>query len=190
MSGQTTAAKYEQQEWGKNCVMFALSKVLSVSTNSLARYIVDHNTGGVTMIKQMENGSVVKRVLVDLGFVSLMEGGAKWSRMKLLVGSYGLDTDNNGKLVETMYFDNNGNKKYTHETKAKFYGVYWRHKGKEDWTDKDVQPGMSDHAFTIYIAGTTISIPPTNDSTFDASHSPPKDDDFISVFRPTRTIAM
>lgn len=180
----TTPAKYVQQEWGKNCVMFALSKVLGVSTNDLARRIVDGNLGGVTMIKQMENGSVVKKVLHALGFVPLIEGGAKWSAMKLLVRSHGLNTDSRGNPVGT--FSHTTKKGYIHTThfkQAKFYAVYWRHKDYEDWTDKPVIPGASDHAFTIHVSGPTINIPPTNDATFDASHSPPKDDDFISVFR-------
>jgi hypothetical protein len=188
MSG-SVEAKYQEQEWGKNCVMFALSKVLSRGTHDLAKYIVDNNIGGVTMIKQMENGSVIKKVLTELGFVSLMEGGAKWSQMRDIIRGYGLNTDSQGKLVETFsYVDKNGRPHTTHEKQAKFYAVYWRRKGKEDWTDKDVAPGLSDHAFTIYVAGPTINIPPTNDSTFDASHSPPQDDDFVSVFRPTRAI--
>ncbi len=185
MSGNTTPAKYVQQDWDKNCVMFALSKVLSESTNALARRIVDNNIGGVTMIKQMEDGSVIKKVLQALGFTSLIEGGAQWSKMKLLVQSAGLNTDKNGKFVETYsYTAQNGREVHTHEKQAKFYAVYWRNKQKEDWTDKDVLPGQSDHAFCIYVSGPTISIPPTNDKDFDTSHSPPKDTDFISVFKP------
>lgn len=164
----TTPEKYVQQEWGKNCVMFALSKVLSVSTFELAKRIVDNNIGGVTMIKQMENGSVIKKVLHDLGFVSLLEGGGKWSAIRPTILGYGRVT----KGSETR------------DQQAKFYAVFWRKKSKEDWTDKDVAPGSSDHAFTIFISGTTISIPPTNDRDFDKSHNPLKDDDFVSVFRP------
>lgn len=187
----TVPEKYQQQEWGKNCVMFALSKALSVGTGRLARYIVDNGVGGVTMIRQMENGSVIKKVLAELGFVSLMEGGAKWSEMKLLVRSYGLNTDGKGRLVEEYsYTDRNGFTHTTHEKQAVFYAVFWRGKEHEDWTDKEVLPGRSDHAFTIYVAGPTINIPPTNDRDFDESHSPPRDTDYISVFRPTRGLEL
>ena len=70
MSGRGSEAppKYVLQEWGKNCVMQALSKVMGRNIHELARYIVDNNIGGVTMIKQIENGSVIKKVLAGLGF--------------------------------------------------------------------------------------------------------------------------
>lgn len=186
MSGtHTVLEKYQQQEYGKNCVMFALSKALSKSTDTLAREIVDGNIGGVTMIKQMENGSVIKKVLAALGFVSLVPGGAKWSAMKPVVLGYGQHTDRDGKLVEVFsHVARNGMTITTHDKQAKFYAVFWRRKSAEDWTDRDVAPGASDHAFTIYVSGTTINIPPTNDRDFDTSHNPLKDDDFVSVFRP------
>jgi hypothetical protein len=185
MSGRGSEAppKYVLQEWGKNCVMQALSKVMGRNIHELGRYIVDNNIGGVTMIKQIENGSVIKKVLAGLGFRSLHEGGLSWAKMRPLVLNYGTLRDSRGDLVEEFVGTTSYGKPLTsHYTSRKFYAVYWRRKQKEDWTDKEVQPGAADHAFTLIVNGPTIFIPPTNDTDFDTSHNPLKDDDFISVF--------
>lgn len=178
--GKDAEPKYVMQDWDKNCVMLALSKVLGENIHRLAERIVDNNIGGVKMIKEMENGSVIKRVLAALGFQTLKEGGATWKEMKPLVLNYGALKD--PKVVgQTSY----GKEIQSRHDRRSFYAVYWRHKGKEDWTDKPVKPGASDHAFTLIVDGPKIFIPPTNDSTFDKSHNPLLDTDFVSVFRRT-----
>ena len=153
--GKLDGGAYEQQEWGKNCVMFALSKVLGESTGALAKRIVDGRIGGVTMIKQMENSSVIKKVLAELGFTPVIEGGAKWGALRTLIKA---------------------------KAPRRFYATYWRNKTAEDWSDREVAPGRSDHAFTILAYDEAILLPGTNDSTFDRGH--PTADDFISAWLP------
>lgn len=170
--------RYVMQEWDKNCVMQALSKVLGRNIHELARYIVDNNIGGVTMISEMENGSVIKKVLADLGFQTLMEGGATWREMRPLVLNYGAVKD-----LRVVGRSSSGKPIKSRHVWRSFYAVYWRHKNREDWTNKAVQPGLSDHAFTLIVDGPTIQIPKTNDSTFDTSHNPLQESDFVSVFR-------
>ena len=185
MSGRGSEAppKYVLQEWGKNCVMQALSKVMGRNIHELARYIVDNNIGGVTMIRQIENGSVIKKVLAGLEFRSLHEGGLSWVKMKPLVLNYGTLQDLRGDLVEEFVGMRHTASRSPATTPAgNSMPCDRRRKQKEDWTDKEVQPGAADHAFTLIVNGSTILIPPTNDTDFDTSHNPLKDDDFISVF--------
>jgi len=148
---------YKQQEWGKNCVMFALSKVLGQSTGALAQAIVNGHIGGVARIEDMENSSIIKEVLLAYRFTPVIEGGAKWKALCNSIRSH---------------------------APRRLYATYWRHKQAEDWSNKSVQPGRSDHAFTILAYSTCMLLPLTNDSTFDASH--PTDDDWISAWVPPR----
>jgi hypothetical protein len=146
---------FKQQEWGKNCVMFALSKVLGESSGVLAKRIVDQHLGGVQRIEDLANAPVIKSVLAALGFTSLIEGGGKWSDMRTRI-----------------------------HTKAprRLFAIYWRNKSAEDWSNKDVQPGRSDHAFTILAYSTCMLLPKTNDASFDGAH--PDNADWISVWCP------
>lgn len=152
---ETGGSVYKQQEWGKNCVMFAFSKVLGKSTGTLAKEIVDGHIGGVERIEDMENSSVIKRVLIAYRFTPVIEGGAKWATLRTSIRS---------------------------KAPRRLYATYWRNKQAEDWTDKEVKPGKSDHAFTILSYSTCILLPMTNNSTFDNGH--PTDTDWISAWVP------
>ena len=178
MSGRSNKQpKYGMQDWDKNCVMQALSKVLGEDIHRLAERIVDGNIGGVKMISEMENGSVIQKVLAALGFHSLIPGGATWKVMKPVVLNY-------GAVKQHVVGQTSRGKQIKSRTATRsFYSVFWRRKNREDWTDKAVQPGLSDHAFTLIVNGPSIVIPKTNDKAFDTSHNPLKDDDFVSVFR-------
>jgi hypothetical protein len=149
---------YKQMEWAKDCVMQALSKVLGESTGTLAKRIVDQRIGGVTRIDEMENGSVIKRVLLALRFTPLVEGGCTWATARHRMRGI------NGRL----------------------YGVWWYNRRTEDWTDKPVQIGQSDHAFSIWCNDSDIEVPTTNWRDFDTGH--PTDDEWVSVFRPPTLI--
>ncbi len=56
------------------------------------------------------------------------------------------------------------------------------YKQQEDWSNKEVKPGKSDHAFTIFAYSSCMLLPFTNDSTFDNSH--PNETDLISGWVP------
>lgn len=147
--------KYKLKEWGQNCVMQALSKVLSTSVFALAKQLVDSGTGGLTMIEEMENGATIKKVLVALHFTPLREGGCSWKDARQLLGAQ--------------------------KNKGRCYAVWW-HDGAEDWTNKPVRPGHSDHAFSIYCCQKFLELPPTNSTDFDKGH--PKDTEYVSVYIP------
>ena len=149
---------YKQMEWSKDCVMLALSKVLKESSGTLAKRIVDGNIGGVTRIEQMENGSVIKKVLAALKFTPVIEGGCKWKDMKVRLRSI------NGRV----------------------YAVWWYNRKHEDWTDKPIQIGKSDHAFAIYCNDIDLEIPTTNWEDFDKHH--PSDEEWVSVFKPEKLV--
>jgi len=149
--------KYKLKEWGENCVMQALSKVLGKSVFVLAKELVDEGVGDLTKIEEMENGATIKKVLVALRFTALREGGSTWKDARQLVGALG--------------------------DKGRLYAVWW-HDGKEDWTNKPVRPGHSDHAFSIYACKNFLELPPTNSSDFDKGH--PKDTEWVTVFAPPK----
>jgi hypothetical protein len=69
--------------------------------------------------------------------------------------------------------------------KGRFFATWWR-KGAEDWTNKPVRPGESDHAFAIYCCASFLELPPTNTADFDKAH--PKDDEWVSVYMPPARI--
>jgi hypothetical protein len=146
---------YKMLEWEHNCVIQALSKVLGKGQIELVREIVDGKLGGITMINQIENNSVIKKLLVALNFRSLIEGGAKWKNIRQLLGG--------------------------EAKKGRFYAIWW-HGGqqKEDWTDAPTQ--TSDHAFAIFCNDTDIEVPVTNLPDFDLGH--PTDEEWVSVFIP------